>query len=564
MSILVKAKSSTFSQLFSRKYYEIPKFQRAFTWKKEHVNDFWEDLCDAMEASKSHFLGSIVLQIDKRSSKNVVYDGQQRLTVAIALISVITYELEEVNKVEKDFELEAYIKSIRHKYLYSKDTEPYLILTSQDKQYFTKCLLDPDEYLTNKAVRKSNEFLRMYAFKNLAIELKNKVQVCGDNSQKIQYLKNLLSFVAHKIYFAVIFADKQFPAATLFETLNYRGAILQPSDLIKSLIYSKAMKQRCFKKLDIAWNNNLDKLGKIPLNDFLKHFWILESGVPTKGSLYKVMKRYLESGKDIKVDRLVDRMGRYIDIYSDMLKPRGKSRWKSDPSVVEALSAITKFRARECYPFLLSLFSLSGKDGAGQEFNKARKKILISIENAFFRLMVCKKTTPYELEKAFAESSKKVKINALAGIEELANAIKRFFPDEKTFEQDFSTLESKGRMAFYILYKLENNLTGRKEPITNETSRVTIEHIMPQKLGHGWGGVGRYHKDYVNRLGNLTLLSKSFNKGNQGFTRKKNKFYKESNVVLNTFLMKYTKWNKKTITQHQKDLAAMAVGVWTV
>ncbi|MDP8261867.1 MAG: DUF262 domain-containing protein [Candidatus Ancaeobacter aquaticus] len=45
---LIQADSSTFKQLFSNKRYEVPEFQRVFAWKKTHMNDFWEDLNEAM------------------------------------------------------------------------------------------------------------------------------------------------------------------------------------------------------------------------------------------------------------------------------------------------------------------------------------------------------------------------------------------------------------------------------------------------------------------------------------------------------------------------------------
>lgn len=251
MSSLVQAKSSTFNQLFNKKYYQIPKFQRTFAWRKEHVNDFWEDISDAMHSNKNHFFGSIVLQIEKRSGNNTVYDGQQRLTVVVALISIIAYELEEINRIENDDTLEIFIKKLVRKYIYDKDTKPYLLLTNQDRGYFKKCLLEPEEYLHSRMPGKSNEFLRSHVFQNFKAHINEALQQCKNNLEKIYYLRNLLDFIINKIYFAVIFADKHFPAATLFESLNYRGVILQPSDLIKNLVYSKAIEQRCLGKVDM-------------------------------------------------------------------------------------------------------------------------------------------------------------------------------------------------------------------------------------------------------------------------------------------------------------------------
>ena len=532
MPSLVQATSSTFKKLFNGSRYQIPKFQRTFAWQRTHVNDFWEDLSEAMTSNKNHFFGSIVLQHSK--SNEIVYDGQQRLTVVIALISIIAHALEGLNKSKDDNELNAYIRKLKRKYICDKKQKPYLLLTNQDKDYFRKCLLEPEEYIHDKAIRKSNEFLRTHVFRNLKDHVNDRLREIEDTFEKANYLRNLCDFVCDKIYFAVIFADKHFPAATLFEVLNYRGVTLQPSDLIKNLIYSKAVEQRCSGEIDRAWSDFLDRASKVSVNEFLRHFWILQNGQPLKGSLYKTMKRGLEG--NVNILECVNRMRRHVDVYVDIRRPylANRSTWNRWPEIKETLMAINRISAEVgvCYPFLMSLFSL-GIGDEQLEFYKIRRRTLSMIENTFFRLMVCNKKTSYDLGKTFAEFSKRIKQNTIEELSELIKHLKHFSPDDGTFGQGFSTFNtSQRRLATYILYKLESYHRGRKEPISSDSSKVQIEHIMPQTLGRGWGNVGRYHKDYLNRLGNLTLLSKGLNKGNPSFTKKKNKFYKESDVIL--------------------------------
>jgi hypothetical protein len=425
--------------------------------------------------------------------------------------------------------------------------------------------LEPEEYIHDKVTRKSNEFLRAHVFRNLKTHVNDRLQEIEDNLKKENYLKNLCDFICDKIYFVVIFADKHFPAATLFEVLNYRGVTLQPSDLIKNLIYSKAIEQRCSGEVDRAWSDFLDRASKVSINEFLKHFWILQNGQPLKGSLYKAMKRGLEG--NVNILELVNEMRRHMVVYTDILKPYlgNRGAWNQWPEIKETLMAINKINAEVgvCYPFLMSLFNLKIGDDK-LEFYRIRRKTLLLIENTFFRLMVCNKKTSYDLAKTFAEFSKRIKQNTVEELNELVKKIKQLSPDDGTFGQSFSTFNtSQRRLATYILYKLESYHRGKKEPITNDTSKVTIEHIMPQTLGHGWGNVGHYHKDYLNRLGNMTLLSKVLNKGNLGFTKKKNKFYKESDVILTKTLLKYTRWNKQMIAQRQKEMASTAVNVWS-
>ncbi len=105
--------------------------------------------------------------------------------------------------------------------------------------------------------------------------------------------------------------------------------------------------------------------------------------------------------------------------------------------------------------------------------------------------------------------------------------LKKIAPDDRSFERDFSEYSSSNfNISFYILYKLEKLNRGRQEALSDNRAEITIEHIMPKKLGHGWARVINYHKEFLNKLGNLTLLSNGLNVTNKTFNKKKEDFYK--------------------------------------
>jgi len=62
--------------LLSSSVFEVPQFQREYSWQEDEVSDFWNDLSNGIE-SDSYFLGLIILT-DEGERKHVV-DGQQRL-----------------------------------------------------------------------------------------------------------------------------------------------------------------------------------------------------------------------------------------------------------------------------------------------------------------------------------------------------------------------------------------------------------------------------------------------------------------------------------------------------
>jgi uncharacterized protein with ParB-like and HNH nuclease domain len=83
---------STINKLFDSKNrkFEIPSYQRAYSWDDKQINQFIEDL---KNAENQYYLGHFLFEIKE---ENILYviDGQQRLTTSIIFFSVLKKELE--------------------------------------------------------------------------------------------------------------------------------------------------------------------------------------------------------------------------------------------------------------------------------------------------------------------------------------------------------------------------------------------------------------------------------------------------------------------------------------
>jgi uncharacterized protein with ParB-like and HNH nuclease domain len=79
--------------------YEIPKFQRDYTWEAEHWDDLWQDIKMLLISEESeHYMGYLVLQT--ANNKNfIIIDGQQRITTLSILILTVLKSLNDL--VEK-------------------------------------------------------------------------------------------------------------------------------------------------------------------------------------------------------------------------------------------------------------------------------------------------------------------------------------------------------------------------------------------------------------------------------------------------------------------------------
>ena len=73
-------------QILESGTYIIPRFQRPFSWERDHIEEFWQDTTS--DVKKDYFIGAFVTYNINNASYGVV-DGQQRLTtITIALCAI--------------------------------------------------------------------------------------------------------------------------------------------------------------------------------------------------------------------------------------------------------------------------------------------------------------------------------------------------------------------------------------------------------------------------------------------------------------------------------------------
>ncbi|MCK4857589.1 MAG: DUF262 domain-containing protein, partial [candidate division Zixibacteria bacterium] len=72
--------------LLSSAYYRIPRFQRPYSWTRENIQEFWDDVI--RDSPSDYFIGSMVVFREGNQRYGVV-DGQQRLTTITILLAVL-------------------------------------------------------------------------------------------------------------------------------------------------------------------------------------------------------------------------------------------------------------------------------------------------------------------------------------------------------------------------------------------------------------------------------------------------------------------------------------------
>ena len=65
--------------LANGKRYEVPHYQRDYSWGEEHWEDLWDDLQEVQSSHRQHYMGALVLQETAATDQFRIIDGQQRI-----------------------------------------------------------------------------------------------------------------------------------------------------------------------------------------------------------------------------------------------------------------------------------------------------------------------------------------------------------------------------------------------------------------------------------------------------------------------------------------------------
>ena len=148
---------STINKLFDSKNrkFEIPSYQRAFSWEEKQINQFIEDL---KNAKNLYYLGHFLFE-EKEENTLFVIDGQQRLTTCIIFFSVLYSELTarknfgETIKIDLTDLTDYYLKDLR------KETQKFKTVRD-DNNFFIDEIIDRKKEHSQEINTKSKERIR--------------------------------------------------------------------------------------------------------------------------------------------------------------------------------------------------------------------------------------------------------------------------------------------------------------------------------------------------------------------------------------------------------------------
>ena len=525
---------------------EVPEWQRDFAWESTQIDQFWTDLIAFSEQypeknieTHEYFLGSTVV-VERDKTVSLLLDGQQRLATATIVLSVIRDFLAEYDQNAATRTAQKYIVDYDDA---KKENRYTLTLSVFDREYFRSTIQDlnvpepPPEQYSHKLIKQARDYFRS-RFEQKYAEL-GRGQPAADWALRIrQVLTDHMSVV-------VVSSTDEDSAAAVFETLNDRGIGLSTPDLLRNLLLRRSAETARETILD-CWKDVLE-VGDGDVHDFLRHYWLSCYGDVKSRSLYRVIKQQVlaENRDSLEFSRDLQRSAQ---IYRDIIAARD-----SDDDLVRYLQAIQALNAKSLLPAVLSAYDVGNAE--------QRKLLLSALISLFVRHSVIGNRENSRLESVVFELAKKLR--AAKDFDSAVSAIRTFAPSDDEFRHNFGSAQvSRQATARYLLQELEHQKRETQELSVETPSRVHVEHIYPRiPEGDKWPN----HLNVVNRIGNLTLLSRSINTAikNKRFKDKRPE-YEKSDLLLTQEVSKASDWDLAAIEERQKNLAELAPAIWAV
>lgn len=575
-------KFDTLDKFLNYGIFLIPEYQRGYSWTKEQLEDFTNDL-DDVEFVKEHYAGTITL-VKSGGHESVgisqfikydVVDGQQRITTIHLLLISLFFRLKEINNAD----------DIIVKNVFSKG-KTFLRLNNKDNQEFFQYLLNEENidslrhYVPASKTQKNLLHARLY-FHTYFLRFSSPQRL-------VKIYNNLMT----KFKINVFELEEESEVGLIFETMNDRGLPLSDIDKVKNyLIYmshkldDKQLAREINKKFGELFSE-LMTIDNGPItkieNRFLKDCYLIYSGDTKELSdIHKKIKSQLIKQREIfRSKNLFDNnavlknkklreikdfnnflhkcSGLYANIFNQnfdnaelnnslfRLKTLGKLETFSP--LILAVAINKKYRNEFLIPIIELLetyttrvFIFGNKKsntGITSFYDLAYKifnnKLIFTDLKKEIRSLVQKNSTTTELKKNIVNLSVYNNIDS--------NIIKFYlFEYEKYLQQ-----EAK---ANYELGDLQTVL---------ESNKITIEHISPQNALPG-----ERHLKNTNNMGNLVLTFGNSFLSNKNFLTKK-EYYKNSDLLSELELSGHEKWEDREISDRGKKLAKFINDKWKI
>ena len=516
-------------EVFSRFWFRIPDYQRAYVWGKDEISELIDDINYASEHNPDgqYFLGSMVLRRSARSEDGVSFeehellDGQQRLTTLMLMLACIRDRTDKVQRKstcrEMLFQEENEDKNIpgRNRLVYDIRDRVGDFINRYVKADNGSCSPDLAEIAVSKNLSLASMAAGMQTI-HASFDDKERFGSVGDFDRFFRFLLNNALF----IYVATENLDDAF---RLFTILNDRGVPLSNSDILKAKNLGAISKESERTKWAEYWEAVEGEMGRDEFDRFLslvrtvyvkdkaregllKEFDeriygakppLLAIGVAS----FEAVKAYKDAFDEaIQFDGLPATLGNaYRNRINVMRRGLPSTDW-----IPPVLAWYRKFKGEK----LLDLTDkIDNKFSADWIIQLTPTQRISNMNDVLKAIEAAKSPDEVLASQLFAFDSKQL----------------RLLLDGPLYGR---------RFARYVLLRLEYLLASHAAPL-NLPDEISVEHILPQTPGKTSQWVNDFTDEqrdsWLHKLGNLMLLSRRKNTslGNLDFADKRVRYFED-------------------------------------
>ena len=503
---------STVKTIFDgTRIFNIPIYQRSYSWDKGNLQDFLTDL-ENQYKDRKYFLGSFLFHINGTRDEFTVIDivdGQQRLTTFIIFIQTLIKKLVENNST---------LVSQRTQRIFIKDDDVYkLELSNEDTSFLHNYILA--DYPIDKIIAKTPAQTLLFQSKVFFINELNKLDI--KVLEKIYHT----STEAEVLIYVV---DEINSATQIFELLNDRGKPLTDLESIKSfLMYNIGLVSKnpnqLIKNIQSDFGEIYRNIEKYQLNekDILRYHTIAFEGSEEDAKKY-IKAKVLTAIKKETPETVIN----IISDYSIKLKDSFEVFVQILQSKLTSIELTKLFMIGRVAPFYPIMMRIK------KENESSFNTLLQNINRFTFRASLIGL-------RSNAESQINNSLRNNSSLKEIVNLPRVIIRDNwwNINKRAKESLESKyiygslgNNILKFILFSYENSLRQKKGfPILgfneyfteNEREKLSIEHITAQK-SKGLVFDKDFEENYLHNIGNLVIDCKASNssKGNKNTENK--------------------------------------------
>ncbi len=608
----------TLADVFSRRMFRVPDYQRGYAWDKEQREDLLQDL-ELLPDGKLHYTGTLILssppdgitrnRMDKgRTEYSVadIVDGQQRITTLVLLLEMIRRKLEQLAQAE-------WAERVLRDYIMVEDAnnQPMLrlALNSDCHDYFRSLLcrtnVSGPKIRSHKLLKEAGEQFEQYL-------RQKKDELKGDF---LPWLESFYIKITQRLTFLIFEASDESDAGVIFETMNDRGKPLTELEKVKNYLLYLCSKLDLKTTSDLpqrivqTWAQIFERLMAADLghveneNQLLRAHWLMAYDPDPKkwqGSRSIKERLSLKNYQD-RHQALLHDLIRYVDTlreaataYCDIQNPMHSDAFRVFDSTPDGLRSKVKHANEKLVrlgsvaaflPLLMAVRLKCANDGG-----KSYLRMVELCEKYAFRVYSWLNKRADTGQASLFRLGHKVfhdERNFVPALDEVRELLLHYCPDRQ-FEAEFDLETERNWYQWsdlrYFLYEYEEYLAieagiGRPRMSWEKlqrrvnTKKDTIEHILPQNPDAGGYWTQRFspedRKKYTNDIGNLSLTYYNPSLGNRSFPEKKGqpgqaRCYAGSIILIEQRLAKYDDWTAQEILARREEIKEWALERWRV